>query len=422
MNYFDILLAKKLSGGGGSPIDLKEITITENGTVVAPSGEAYNKIITNVPLPQNAYLLKSVANLPQAIASFSDGEDMVMPSLKVAIEPQQDLHGYDSPWVGGAGKNKFGGEFTLSGMSNNNGTFTNSQTDTRTYFSFAVQALNGNTIVGNTSRAVGSTGRTFLAITISSEPTKLAIKHSGSTKDLYVEIPFRQTGTFTLSINVIKYNPSVVGGLEFKDVMLESGSQMTDYLPYSNICPISGFTEANVVVSPTTDAEDGTTYTIQFKDGDNPLTVYGGTLDVVSGVLTVDRASVDLGSLSWSYFDVSSGIYRYQTTINDMKTKNTRSMDIVCSCYKTNIGGGVYDDNTIYNGASPNGIIIVTSSYSNATDFQNSLSGQTAVYELATPLTYQLTPTQVKSLLGSNNVWCDTGDITDAEYFSKETE
>ena len=37
-------------------------------------------------------------------------------------------------------------------------------------------------------------------------------------------------------------------------------------------------------------------------------------------------------------------------------------------------------------------------------------------YELATPLTIQLTPTAVKSLLGSNNVWADTGDIDKAEY------
>ena len=69
---------------------------------------------------------------------------------------------------------------------------------------------------------------------------------------------------------------------------IEEGSTATTYDPYSNICPISGWDEANIVVSPTTDAEDGTTYTIQFKDGDNPLTVYGGSLDVVSGELVVD--------------------------------------------------------------------------------------------------------------------------------------
>lgn len=37
----------------------------------------------------------------------------------------------------------------------------------------------------------------------------------------------------------------------------------------------------------------------------------------------------------------------------------------------------------------------------------------------ATPTTYQLTPTQVKSLLGTNNVWADTGDVGDVRYFKK---
>lgn len=36
-------------------------------------------------------------------------------------------------------------------------------------------------------------------------------------------------------------------------------------------------------------------------------------------------------------------------------------------------------------------------------------------YELATPVTYHLTPQEVDTLLGVNNVWADTGDTT-AEY------
>ena len=36
-----------------------------------------------------------------------------------------------------------------------------------------------------------------------------------------------------------------------------------------------------------------------------------------------------------------------------------------------------------------------------------------------TPITYQLTPTQIKSLLGNNNAWCSTGDV-DIDYFAKE--
>jgi hypothetical protein len=33
-------------------------------------------------------------------------------------------------------------------------------------------------------------------------------------------------------------------------------------------------------------------------------------------------------------------------------------------------------------------------------------------YELATPLTYQLTPTQIEALTGANNIWASSGDVT----------
>ncbi len=32
-------------------------------------------------------------------------------------------------------------------------------------------------------------------------------------------------------------------------------------------------------------------------------------------------------------------------------------------------------------------------------------------YLLATPITYQLTPQEILTLLGQNNIWADTGDV-----------
>ena len=37
--------------------------------------------------------------------------------------------------------------------------------------------------------------------------------------------------------------------------------------------------------------------------------------------------------------------------------------------------------------------------------------GAEVVYTLATPQTYQLTPTEVDLLLGTNNVWTDSGEV-----------
>ena len=39
-------------------------------------------------------------------------------------------------------------------------------------------------------------------------------------------------------------------------------------------------------------------------------------------------------------------------------------------------------------------------------------AGAQVVYALATPVTYQLTAQEVRTLLGANNIWADTGDTT----------
>ena len=52
-----------------------------------------------------------------------------------------------------------------------------------------------------------------------------------------------------------------------------------------------------------------------------------------------------------------------------------------------------------------------------ASDYKTWLSTNNlkVVYELAEPVTYQLTPTEVTTLLGDNTIWADTGDTT-CEY------
>ena len=44
-------------------------------------------------------------------------------------------------------------------------------------------------------------------------------------------------------------DPTTVGGLVIKDIMICENNYYTPYLPYSNICPISGWTEAEVNVA-----------------------------------------------------------------------------------------------------------------------------------------------------------------------------
>ena len=120
--------------------------------------------------------------------------------------------------------------------------------------------------------------------------------------------------------------------ITFKEAQLELGSTATAYEPYQ-----------------------GDTYDITFPS--EAGTVYGGSLDVTNGMLTVDRAQIA------SY----AGETLPSTWISDRDVYSA--------------------------GATPT-------------------TGAQVVYELATPITYQLTPQEVSTLLGQNNIWADTGDMS----------
>lgn len=47
-------------------------------------------------------------------------------------------------------------------------------------------------------------------------------------------------------------------------------------------------------------------------------------------------------------------------------------------------------------------------------------TGAQVVYTLATPITYQLTPVQIRTISGKNNVWTDVGEIASLEYFVEQ--
>ena len=166
---------------------------------------------------------------------------------------------------------------------------------------------------------------------------------------------------------------------------IELGSTATTYEPYQ-----------------------GDTYTTDLG-----RTVYGGTLDVVSGVLTVDRAMTNLGERTW--YANSGGFY---STINDsaqdakysiceqyafVPTANAATASAIAS----NLGNGEY---AWY--SSQSRIFIKDSAYSDVTAFKTAMSGVHCVYPLATPQTYQLTAQQIDLLTGDNNIWSSGGNVT----------
>ena len=90
---------------------------------------------------------------------------------------------------------------------------------------------------------------------------------------------------------------------------------------------------------------------------------------------------------------------------------------MACSLYKTVITGTPnLVDKSITNFATSNLVLVRDDSYTDPAVFKTAMSGVQLVYELATPISIQLTPTEVDTLRGDNVIWADCGDITNCEY------
>ena len=69
------------------------------------------------------------------------------------------------------------------------------------------------------------------------------------------------------------------------------------------VCPVTGKTAVNVYQRPTSAPSDGATHTLALG-----RTVYRGSVDLVSGVLTVNRISISPTAVTDSFVSASSGL------------------------------------------------------------------------------------------------------------------
>ena len=158
------------------------------------------------------------------------------------------------------------------------------------------------------------------------------------------------------------------------DVMVEYGEIATSFEPYNKSTDLS----------------------LQLGQ-----TIYGGTLDIEKGILTVDRKCIDLGELNFGY-DHSNQQYYSGELLNDAKIYSSSGLyiqNMICSSYPVDNRSyaelaivhirGIYTDQRLYIAAD-------SDSYS--------FSGVQLVYELATPYTIQLTPHQIQLLSGYSYV------------------
>lgn len=445
--------------------------------------------------------------------SFLTEQEEVFTKLQVDLGPIQDLHGYDSPWVGGGGVNKWkpfdGTSRGITFTPQDDGTVKISGTMTSSGWP---QVTKGYTLA-----ELGlSVGDTLYCFVPSDSDVSAAIRFFDSDSTQLSQISANSSGTIpanTVTVRLLQIGKggnnapqqgdtiNAVGKFEF----LKGSSAPTSWTPYENICPISGWNSVGVVdcgvnifdgvlesgtINSTTGVEESSssvkrsthyfvvgsqvtyfsyasgtvgvrcydknkayignvpastnsTFTtlantrfVRFvmSNGvaNNPVsinypstdttyhtyngntyttslgtTVYGGTLDLVSGELTVDRAIYDLSSFTWTFDSVRK---RWVSNVDNTLKKNNGGNSLVGAIapnFVERTPNQIYNDNTLLGFA-----ITATSNitYRNG-DEVNSPTGTIVAY-LATPQTYQLTSQQIQTLLGQNNVWSEDGEIT----------
>ena len=139
---------------------------------------------------------------------------------------------------------------------------------------------------------------------------------------------------------------------------------------------------------------------------------------MTKGELVVNRAQIaDMGTLEWRIANTPNSNWRFVAIVDNIAlNRANEKANIYCSSYKTVTAGDTYDGVMgVSNNVVQHKVIVCDMSYTDDTAFKTAMSGVQLVYELATPITYTLTPTEVRTLLGTNNLWADCGD-TEVEY------
>lgn len=471
-----------------------------------------------------------VLDTPADIQSFSDAARFPM-ELKVGIDPVQDLHGYDHPWIGGAGKNKcyvatagtYNGIVLINNM-DGSVTLTGTNDSSATYIDLFPGTFDSTVYAGYVFSYGDYSGSSSSVQVRISSSDRAALQNHNSGETIITD---NGTGLY-LSIRIAASYAIPSGGITLYP-MLREPSATANWEPYENVCPITGWTGANVTVTgknllntnnitdntyidvngnfgtsnnycltdfipvcgtftmsgynavlyaaslgfydatknfisgveyyktadltcvlpegakyvrvslrksmmETQQMEYGTTgtayepfgntYSISFPTSTG--TVYGGELTIHSdgsGELVVDHGVFDMGNATWT-LAANNQLFRTNSPV-DSSEIISGGIDGVCSCYLNAKGmtygnfiatNGTYKMNEGQYSTSAKYIIVRDTSVSDAASFKTKMTGHTLTYDLATPITYSLTPGQVFALLGTNNVWADCGQINYLEY------
>lgn len=149
-------------------------------------------------------------------------------------------------------------------------------------------------------------------------------------------------------------------------------------------------------------------------------TIYGGYIDLIKGELVQTHGCIFNSTKALNFTELNDGFW--YTTSSGLQVPAIKGLNAGLITNRLKAIDSV-------SGNSPDGTIAW---YANGiirwrehrdlslTDYQAYLAENPLqlVYELATPITYQLTPQQLKTLRGTNNIWSNSNDNTEVTYWT----
>jgi len=284
-----------LFAGGGSQDDYSDATfkVSKEGVVTAQdveiNGESITDKIDNIiddtatdtdttwssnkiteEIEDKASVTKTASGNPIEI---TDGADAPLVKCVTAIQGNQDLHGYDKPWVGGSGKNKL--PMTVDGIKaiNTGGTWSGN-VYTRNGVTFTLETDGDDNVTGIKVNGTANAVTYFLVANITSlgtfdgtyvvngginggSETTFALQVYSDVTDIFINAynanDWRLISETTPTANISSAYITIRNGytannLLFKPMIRLSTESDPTFTPYSNICPISGYTEGEIEV------------------------------------------------------------------------------------------------------------------------------------------------------------------------------
>lgn len=310
---------------------------------------------------------KSISGNPIII---EDSANAYAEEVIANIEPIQDLHGYDHPWVGGAGKNKQ--ILTVEGIISSNGGTWSGNTYTLNNVTFTILTDDDNNVIGIKTNGTANANILFYFPLVNLNGAYIinGCPIGGSVESYRLDLRTWDGGVSVIDIGdgattpalqsasmmcVIRVgNGTVCNNIIFHPMIRLATETDPTFEPYSNICPISGLDSVEVkrigknkLVYPYKDnggTSGGVTYTFNT---DGSVSLSGTATTSYTEWLAFNRNYYPL-SLKAGQYILSGGYSSDITVVVGHTNSSTSAWEILA----TSTGGDIpfeltYDDDKI---------------------------------------------------------------------------